>query len=294
MKFFVSKEKNQNQEIMIPLIEKFCTFFIAFLSLNLSAQTEAFEVKITGNGDQSLVFIPGLASSGKVFEETRSEFEDNFTIYTFTLAGFAGVPPMENPSFEVWEKAVVDYLRENKIKNPIIVGHSLGGAMAMAIAADYPKLPKKIVVIDALPYLVELNPNLSEEKIDCETMVSTMTSVSEEEFISSQKRNIQYMVADSAKQSVVLQWSLDSDRETVAKIFCNYMKLDLRKKLEKITAPTLVLLEPYFKNSEPVLEKQFMNLQPLTLKYAPKGRHFLMYGAKEWLLTELHAFIDQQ
>lgn len=282
---------------MIALIEKICFLCFTFLCMNLHAQAknEAFEVKISGSGDQNLVFIPGLASSGKVFAETRSEFEGNFSIYTFTLAGFAGVPPMENPSFETWKKVIVDYLKDNKVEKPIIIGHSMGGALAMAIAADYPELPKKIVVIDALPFLSGLNPKFDPEKeTDCSAMVKRITAMDDEQFRQTQQRNIQFMVADSSKQDLVLRWSLNSDRKTVAKILCNYLKLDLRKKIGKITAPSLVLLEPYFKNASSTIDAQFANLKPLTLKYAPKGRHFLMYGAKKWFMEQLQHFIYPQ
>lgn len=282
---------------MISLIIKFCAFSIAFLSLSTLAQTkqEAFEVKITGNGDQSLVLIPGLASSGKVFEEARSEFEDNFTCYTFTLAGFAGVPPMKNPGFEKYKNAIVDYLRANNLHNPIIIGHSYGGALAMAIAADYPELSQKIVVVDALPFLSGLNPKFDPKKeTNCDAMIKKMLAMDDAAFKKAQQKNIRFMVADSTKHDLVLGWSLKSDRKTVARVMCNYLKLDLREKIGKISVPSLVLLEPYFKNTDTAIRAQFENLKPLHLKYAPKGRHFLMYGTEDWFMEQLHHFIEPQ
>lgn len=280
---------------MAPLFVKFSGIIIAFLSLYTFAQTDAFQVKITGNGNQALVFIPGLASSGKVFKETRKEFEGDFTTYTFSLAGFAGVPAMENPDFETWKDAIATYLREKEIKNPIIIGHSMGGALAMAIAADYPELPKKIVVVDALPFLAGLNPNYDPKiEADCNTMIKKMMAMGDEEFRKAQEKNIRFMVADSTKQDLVLHWSLNSDRKTVAKVLCDYLKLDVRKKIKNITIPTLVLLEPYFKNVDPAIQAQFKNLKPLTLNYAPTGRHFLMYGAKAWFMEQLHRFIEEK
>lgn len=282
---------------MIAIIQKICNLLIVFVSLNAFAQTttEAFDVKITGNGDRSLVFIPGLASSGKVFEETRSEFEDDFTCYTFTLAGFAGVPPMENPSFEKYKNAIADYLMENGIKTPILIGHSFGGGLVLAIAADYPDLPKKIVVIDKLPYFEEIMPSDNHaEKKDCEAEVKNALAKSREEYVREQRQILQFMVADSTQHEQILQWNLDSDRETVARVLCGYSQKDMREKIGSITCPTLVLLEPYFKNFETQIAQQYESLKTAQLKYAPTGRHFLMYGAKDWYLEQLHKFIQKE
>ncbi|HET8810431.1 MAG TPA: alpha/beta hydrolase [Flavobacteriaceae bacterium] len=279
---------------MIAIIQKICNLLIVFVCLNAFAQTttEAFDVKITGNGEQALVFIPGLASSGKVFDETRAEFEDDFTCYTFTLAGFAGVTPMENPSFEKYKNAIADYLIKNGIENPVIIGHSLGGALSMAIAADYPELPKKIVVVDALPHLAALMPNPTSGETDCAETIAEMLAMPEEQFAETQRQTIQFMVSDSTKQERVLRWTLDSDRKTVATIYCNYLKMDLRQKIGKISVPALILLEPYFQRSASEIEAQFKNLETAKIKYAPQGRHFLMYGAKDWYLQQLHEFIQ--
>ena len=278
---------------MIASIQKICNIFILFVSLSTFAQTtaEAFKVNISGNGEQPLVFIPGLASSGKVFAETRAEFKDNFTCYTFTLAGFAGVPPMENPSFEKYKNAIAHYLNKNKIENPVIVGHSYGGALTMGLAADYPELPKKIVVVDALPHFAALL-NLKKE-MNCTNSLAESLAKSDEEYAKEQQKNIQFSVSDSTKHKLVLGWSLSSDRETVARVFCGYTKVDLREKLKNISVPSLVLLEPYFKNFE-FIEPQFDNLKAVQIKYAPQGRHFLMYGAKDWYLEHLRNFIDKE
>jgi pimeloyl-ACP methyl ester carboxylesterase len=100
-----------------------------------------------------IIFIPGFASSGEVWNETKVAFEKEYTCYTLTMAGFAGVKPQPNPSFENWEDEIANYIKTNKIEKPILIGHSMGGGLALAIAADYPELIGKIVVVDALPCL---------------------------------------------------------------------------------------------------------------------------------------------
>lgn len=64
-------------------MKKYIILIIAFLfsalCLNVFAQTKSypFEVLKTGSGDQSIIFIPGFASSGDVWNETKAAFENN-------------------------------------------------------------------------------------------------------------------------------------------------------------------------------------------------------------------------
>ncbi|WP_291152648.1 alpha/beta fold hydrolase, partial [Flavobacterium sp. UBA7680] len=167
----------------------------------------------TGKGKQTIVFIPGFASSGDVWNETKANFEKDFTCYTFTMAGFAGVKPQGNATFKNWENEIADYIKANKIEKPIIVGHSMGGGLALAIAADYPELISKIVVVDALPCLGALmDPSFkSKENNDCSAMVSQMTALSDSQFADMQKKTMPRLLEDTSKLDMVVDWSVKSD-----------------------------------------------------------------------------------
>ena len=52
--------------------------------------TKAFEVVKTGQGKQALIFIPGFACSGQVWDKTKVYFENDYICYTLTMANFTG------------------------------------------------------------------------------------------------------------------------------------------------------------------------------------------------------------
>lgn len=265
------------------------------LCINVFAQTKSypFEVVKSGKGKQSIIFIPGFACSGEVWNETKANFEKEYTCYTFTMAGFAGVKPQPNVSFKNWETQIVDYIKTNKIVKPIIIGHSMGGGLAMAIAADYPELIEKIVVVDALPSLSALmDPSFkAKENNDCSTMVNQMMALSNSQFYDMQKMSITRLVENASKQDMIVDWSMKSDRKTFGEMYCDFSNTDLRDKTATIKCPTLVLLESYFANFKPAIEEQYKNLKTANLQYATKGLHFIMYDDKEWYLTQLNNFI---
>jgi pimeloyl-ACP methyl ester carboxylesterase len=267
------------------------------LTLNVYGQNNnyPFEVLISGKGSQSIIFIPGFACSGEVWDETKILYENHFTCYTLTMSGFAGVPPQSKPTFTSWEKAIAMYIQQNKIVQPIIIGHSMGGGLAMALAADYPDLISKIVVVDALPCLPALiNSSFQvKENNDCGAMVSQITSAANEQFYQMQKQTIPRLLADTSKQELVVEWSVKSDRTTFAEMYCDYSNTDLRKKIAAIKCPALVLLESYFANFKLPIQEQFINLKTANLQYATKGLHFIMYDDKEWYNKQLNSFIRQ-
>jgi pimeloyl-ACP methyl ester carboxylesterase len=280
-------------------MKKYIILIIAFLfsalCLNVFAQTKSypFEVLKTGKGKQAIIFIPGFASSGEVWNETSTAFEKDFTCYTLTMAGFAGVKPQPNPSFENWKTEIANYIKDNKIEKPILVGHSMGGGLALAIAADYPDLIAKIVVVDALPCLAALSdPSFkSKENNDCSPMVTQMTAMTETQFYDMQKQTMPRLLQEASKLETVVSWSVKSDRKTFAEMYCDFFNVDLRDKISTIKCPSLILLESYFINLKPAIEGQYKNLKTANFQYAAKGLHFIMYDDTEWYMAQLNSFI---
>jgi len=265
------------------------------LCVNVFAQTKSypFEVIKTGKGKQSIIFIPGFASSGEVWNETKAAFEKDFTCYTLTMAGFAGVKPKPNPSFENWKAGIANYIKDNKIEKPILVGHSMGGGLALAIASDYPDLIGKIVVVDALPCLAALSdPSFkSKENNDCSPMVTQMAAMNETQFYDMQKQTMPRLLQDSSKLEMVVDWSVKSDRKTFSEVYCDFFNIDLRERISAIKCPSLILLESYFINLKPAIEGQYEKLKTANFQYADKGLHFIMYDDKDWYLAQLNSFI---
>lgn len=209
------------------------------------------------------------------------------------MAGFAGVEAQATSSFKNWETSIADFIRENKINKPIIIGHSMGGGLALALASDYPELIGKIVVVDAVPCLAALmDPTFKAvEQPDCTAMTSRISSATEEQFYQMQKMGIQQLIADATKQELVVSWSMQSDRKTFAEMYCDFSNTDLREKIKDIQCPSLILLEAYFKNIKPAIEAQYKNLKSADLQYSNKGLHFIMYDDKEWYFSQLDNFI---
>jgi pimeloyl-ACP methyl ester carboxylesterase len=166
----------------------------------------------------------------------------------------------------------------------------------MALAADYPDLLSKIIVVDALPCLSALMyPSYhTKGNNDCGVIVSQLTSSTNEQFYQMQKQGILRLLADTSKQELVVSWTIQSDRKTFAEMYCDYSNTDLREIISGITCPALILLESYFGNFKSSINDQFKCLRTAHLQYATKGLHFIMFDDKEWYNNQLEHFINQE
>ena len=120
------------------------------LTCGLLAQ-DPFQVKVSGHGP-AMILIPGLSSSGETWDTTVAHYKDHFECHVLTVAGFAGVPRVPAPILDRVRDGLADYIRKNKLEKPVIVGHSLGGFVALALAAKYPDLPGKLAIVDSYPF----------------------------------------------------------------------------------------------------------------------------------------------
>src|ERR1035438_6267595 len=114
----------------------------------------------SANPDQGIHEITAVTGSATIQEVWRlstsitlarveARYKDRFECHVLTLAGFAGVPRIPAPMLEQVREGIAAYIRKNKLDHPAIVGHSLGGFLALDLAAHYPDLPGRLVIVDA-------------------------------------------------------------------------------------------------------------------------------------------------
>lgn len=83
---------------------------------------------------QALVFIHGFCETSEMWHPFAEEFSKNFRVVCPDLPGF-GKSPLQKEHFSLEEIAVEleSFFEENQISEPILIGHSLGGYIALAL-----------------------------------------------------------------------------------------------------------------------------------------------------------------
>ena len=107
-------------------------------------QQKSFKVEVSGKG-QPVILIPGYGCSGEVWKETISSLKGNYQLHVLTLAGFAGVPPIDTPVLKTVKNDLIKYVKDNHLNKPVLIGHGLGGFMSLWAASEEPLLFSKIL-----------------------------------------------------------------------------------------------------------------------------------------------------
>jgi pimeloyl-ACP methyl ester carboxylesterase len=111
-----------------------------------------FSVEVRGSGPD-VILIPGLASSRDVWNGTAAGVP-GYRYHLIQVAGFAGTPAGGNARGKVVAGVaheIARYVASNGLKRPALVGHSMGGTVALMLAARRPELVGKVMVVDMTP-----------------------------------------------------------------------------------------------------------------------------------------------
>ena len=273
------------------------------------ASPASFKVEVVGHG-RPMILIPGLSSSGDTWKTTVARYQDRYQCHVLTLAGFAGVAPISTPVLAAARNEIAAYIQSNHLDHPVIVGHSLGGTLALAIAVDHPDLVGPLVIVDSLPFLAGAQfqaSTLDDAKAGIAAMhayMSNQTKAQWETYIRSGVAT-KFMATSPADFETITQWGLASDQQTVASAMADLMGLDLRDDVVRISSPTLVLgtwvgLHDQIKTYGTDLpreafvqtfEQQFAKLPRIHFAMAEKSRHFIMLDDPQWFFAQLDAFL---
>ena len=190
-----------------------------------------------------------------------------------------------------------NYISEQKLEKATLIGHSLGGSLALWLATEDRYNFKKIIIVDTLPSIGALMmPNFNKDNIVYENPYNKrLLEMSDEDF---EKMATQYatgMSLNKDKHAKIKNWILETDRETYAYGYTDLLKLDLREDIAKIKIPVSILGATHPFGEEAVkktYQKQYKNLDNYTIKYAKDAAHFIMYDQPEWFLTTIKTELE--
>ena len=211
------------------------------------------------------------------------------------LAAFFRVPAMVcvnkydlNPDMG---RAIEAYVKEKKLNKALIIGHSMGGTLGLWLAATEQTLFKKVIAVDALPCTGALMmPNYNSATMVYDNPYSKqMLQTDTATFRTQARQQVAFMMLNKQKQSRVVDWMLQADRETYVYGYIDLLKLDLREEVANINVPVVVLAATHPNKAmiEKTYNEQYAKLGNKVIHYADQSAHFVMYDQPDWYLTKI-------
>ena len=118
--------------------------------------------KIYGDKVQDLIVIHGLFGMSDNWNTLGNKFSKYCKVHLIDLRNHGRSPHAEDFDYDVMCEDVLEYMEGHNIQKPILLGHSLGGKVAMKFAFTYPTKIEKLIVADISPrrYNTDFHQNL--------------------------------------------------------------------------------------------------------------------------------------
>lgn len=127
-----------------------------------------------GNEGPSLIILHGLLGLSDNWVSIAKIFSKRYRVYIPDLRNHGNSFHSDEFGYTSMSCDIDQLINANEIENPIIMGHSMGGKLAMIYALNNPEMIRKLIIVDISPVLYAANKNFGYLKIMQELDFSLM------------------------------------------------------------------------------------------------------------------------
>ncbi|MFC1822297.1 alpha/beta fold hydrolase [Thermodesulfobacteriota bacterium] len=191
-----------------------------------------------GNDNQGpIIFIHGYVASSWWWRDLMKGMENDFTTYALDMRGCGETDKLRDGySPDQMAADVAAFMDDLKIESAIIVGHSMGGYIAQALALNHPEKVKKLVLVCTAP-TGENHPGLAFVAMDA----SLHPDITFEWMRASMDMLFGEPAADPLRDKLAGE-ALKACRDAYLQQMASLTITNMSDRLETISVPTLVIV----------------------------------------------------
>ncbi len=264
-----------------------------------------------GAGNPAMIFIPGLSCGSWVWDSAVRKYSGTHTVYVLTLAGFDGLPAPTGPALDSADASLLQLITSAKIDRPILVGHSLGGLLALRFGTEHAAMLRGVVSVDALPVFAAFSQSTPDQRnTAADAFAGQMRDAPSAQYLAMQQKTVNGMITDPAVAASAGALMAKSDQQASAAYMDDFLRTDLRPALPKLTVPTLEIaavptkpaaFEPPQAATSPIADRMagykqyeagiFAGAPNVTVVPIANSLHFVMLDQPKALYDAIDAFI---
>ena len=104
-----------------------------------------------GESSPPMVILHGMLGSSRNWQTAAQALGETYRVYCLDLRNHGESPWAEPHSFKAMVEDGVQWMDARLSERAVLVGHSMGGKVAMKLACENPKRLRKLVVVDIVP-----------------------------------------------------------------------------------------------------------------------------------------------
>lgn len=259
-----------------------------------------------GKNDQQLVILHGLYGSSDNWITMARQLESNYHVFVPDLRNHGRSPHTATHTYESMVTDLHQFFTTHNIKNAYILGHSMGGKVAMLFTLFHPERVKKLIVADIAPRPYSDTTNYGEITGNHVHIIEALNSLNLQE--AQTRQNIDDQLSSHIKQPVLRQFLLKNIDRTKDGEFVWRLNLPLiRKSLEEVmdgfsllpdnlstTVPTIFIkgeMSPYVREEDLLTaRKRFKGAELVTV---PQAGHWLHAEQPDLFYKTISYFLEE-
>lgn len=103
-----------------------------------------------GQGEP-IIMLHGIFGSSDNWLTQSKMLSTRFRTYALDLRNHGQSPHAPSFDYPTMVDDVIEFMEDHSIRNPIVMGHSMGGKVAMNLAVAHPDKVEKLIVVDIAP-----------------------------------------------------------------------------------------------------------------------------------------------
>ena len=264
-----------------------------------TAQMDHISVRASGKGTP-VVLIPGLSSPGETWAGVATGLAAKHRVYVVQINGFGGDAPQANLQPGILAGAVAEldaYLAKEHVHGAAVVGHSMGGLIALMLAKAHPGDVSRLMIVDALPWIGTLfgAQQVAQVEAQGKALRDQMAAL----YGKPNPANDQAVAATTAlkpeSRAKIAGWSAMADKRVSGQALYEDLTTDLRGDVASIAQP-ITLVMPYGgangqAQAEAVYRSAYASAQHFALVAIGDSGHFAMLDQPAAFEAALTAFL---
>jgi pimeloyl-ACP methyl ester carboxylesterase len=248
-----------------------------------------------------VVLIPGLSTPRAVWDGVSSNLARSHRVILVQVNGFGADEPGDNLRPGILAGIVSDlhsYLAAQKLGPAKIVGHSLGGLVALQLAKAHPEDTSALMIVDSLPYVGDIfvpGATVAQIEPQAKAMRDQIVASYGKTDAAAAERTATTMALTAPAQAKVAAWIGKADARVSGEAMYEDLTTDLRPDMASIATP-ITLVFPYSaampKNrAEPFYRAEYAKAPRVTFVPVADSGHFVMLDQPQAFAAALDAFV---
>ncbi len=107
--------------------------------------------KVFGDVGEDIIILHGLLGSLDNFQTIAKQLSDTYRVWLIDLRNHGRSAHSDEMNYEVMMEDIHEFMQTHHLAHASIVGHSMGGKVAMIFALNYPDFVHHLIVVDIGP-----------------------------------------------------------------------------------------------------------------------------------------------